>query len=111
MTDEQTQMELQRVIDAVVTRCQGWPVSEIKAALAKGLTDIGHPAQSESWLRAVAEEAADGHPYIVGTRTAHPSHPSSPMGVRAQDRQRGQEVASGRDPERSAPGSDEHGEP
>jgi hypothetical protein len=108
MTDEQTQMQMQRVIDAVVERFQGRPPSEVKVELAKALTEIGHPAQSESWLSAVAEEAADGHPYIIGTATAHPSHPSMPTGRQAQDRSGGG-VEAGQDPERSAPGQEESG--
>lgn len=87
MGDKQTDMAMQRVIDGVVERCQGWPVPDIKVALTEALIEIGHPPQSESWISAVAEEAADGHPYIVSTLTVHPTHPSSATGTRAQDRQ------------------------
>lgn len=131
MSHAETEVALQRVIDAVAREYVGRPASEVKVALARGFTEIGHPAQSDPWLEAVAEETADGHRYIVGTATMDPSSPSSPTGSRAEDRPReggqampregsdegrpepgpgrrggGQEghVRSTEDPERSAPG-------
>ncbi len=73
------QAEMQACIDRVLDRCRRQPVPEIREALAAEFGRHGHPAQPESWLEAVAEEAAAGRRYVVGTTVHRPdAHATDP---------------------------------
>jgi hypothetical protein len=72
LPDEQTQrnVTLQHIIDDLAARGLDRPVDELAERLVAALDEHGLPVMPPTWVRAVAESAASGNPYVVSPHTA-----------------------------------------
>ncbi|MEO8828252.1 hypothetical protein [Lapillicoccus sp.] len=80
-------IELQGIIDALAASGEGRPVDDIISDLRERLHQQGLPAMPQTWVRAVATQAAVGNPYVVSRLTAEdlpvpkPDNPDQPYSI------------------------------
>lgn len=76
----------QRAINDVLERCSGGPYATIEQLLRRTLEARGIPVPPQPWLRAVADEIANDHLYVVANGMVPNEHFSGASGGRAADR-------------------------
>lgn len=83
----ETDAAVQRVIDELVASGRGHAVDQLAGRLVETLRVRNLPEMPAPWVRAVAESAAAGNPYVLSpgaARTEDPPAPttrSSPYGI------------------------------
>lgn len=78
--ERDVQQTFQSCIDDVMLHRGGSSVTEIMAELREALAAAGHQEQPREWVRAVSEEMAAGHRYVMGTSARHLRTPPDATG-------------------------------
>jgi hypothetical protein len=78
MSKRERDIRVQRVINALVRRAPDLSLDEAYRELERGLADAGLPGMPEHWIRAVAQTAAAGNPYVCSPLSAKESEVPKP---------------------------------